>query len=517
MRRRRAPASLPARFLSALTLRKKPRRPRTAAGSTQRRPLSGTRRTGSTARPFRATALLGGFLVLLGALNAYVLYYRRNTSVPALMDLANSGRRASLSPRLSGPTGTPPTPRPSARHAQGPSPLPDYAKVTEFALRIGEPMAAQLAQRGVTGNAAEELLAALRPLLDPGGVAPSQSLTFYRDAEDQLAGVDYRPNEGVTYHLARVRTGSTQRYLATRWDLTLRRETARVDLAVDHDRRLLTAVTRAGEQPALAARLVEIFACEANLLTDLRFGDRLRVIIEKVYLGDGFYRYGRLLAAELAPLVPWESSRSGRLRAFLGPGAHRTPDNAGAALGAALHYFSETGESLARSVCKSPLQYAKLLDTQSAERSLRPTPQTPKGALGLDYPAPANTPVVALAAGRVSAIQKRANAWSVVISNSNDQELTYQQLGRVARPLTVGQPVQLRQVLGYVAAAPSQGQQTFVRISIRQRGRPADLLRLRPPREPAVPAAARPAFDAHVAEALDQLAQSSPGRPLAAR
>ena len=215
------------RFLSRITggRRRKPagRQHRTArsGGQGARRGLSYGRWNGQRERGswlwqrLQGPLRLAVALAVLGLLNVYVLYWKRGTSVPALWDLANAGRRASLGARLQGPVGTPPVPITKSKKLHTP-PLPDYPRVMDIALQEGASMHAVLLRAGQSGRTLSELDAALQSLLDPGGVGIGQTLTLYYDAEERLSTVDYRLNAGLSYHLERVQTGGAERFVSVR-------------------------------------------------------------------------------------------------------------------------------------------------------------------------------------------------------------------------------------------------------------------------------------------------------------
>lgn len=472
-------------------------------------------------RRFRTPVALGGVLAVLAAINLYVLYYRTNTSVPALIDLANTGRRAALSPRLQGPAGTPPVPTRQVRRTRNLPTLPDYPRVAEIRLKTAEPLATTLRGHGIVGSTADELLATLRPLLDPGGVSPKQTLTFFHDGEDALAAVDYRITDSTGFHLERVATGSTERFVTYRLDQPIERKPQLVWLELTRDGDLAGAVTQAGEQPALASRLAEIFACDQALAFEGRAGDRLRVLIEKVRIGSTFYRYGRLLAAEFLPRRGrTDAGRPASLRAFLSPQAHATLDNAGAAPGAALHYFTESGESLGRALCRAPLLATRPPEPVTGSAGAGRTPaarvvlHADRTRLAADYLAAPGTPVVAAAAGRVVFHGSRTpGGQTLVLAHPGGLETSYQHLSRFAKNLKVGQTVRLRQVIGYVGqtgiypGAPLAST-PHLHFSVRVGGKLVDPLRYRPARSAALPVAQRGDFNEQVADWLERLSQT---------
>jgi murein DD-endopeptidase MepM/ murein hydrolase activator NlpD len=278
-------------------------------------------------------------------------------------------------------------------------------------------------------------------------------------------------------------------------------------------------VLRAGERPELAARLGEVFACETGVFTDTQVGDRFRLVIEKNFLGSDFYRYGRLLAAEYQPAAKANAARPARpLRAFLGP-LGSSLRAAGAAPGAAGQYFNEGGDSLAHAVCVAPLLYGRAPGGLSDPAAARPIAHADRGHLGLEYPIPPGTPVVAAGAGKIASLQQGngphgVKVHTVVITHPGGIETTYQNLGRLARGLSEGQQVRLRQVIGYVGQPPaSSGHNSHLLFALRVGGKPVEPGKWKGPREAAVPAGQRAAFSEQVSELMEQLAQADIASP----
>lgn len=539
--------------------------------------------------PLRITVALG----LLALINLYVLYYRRGTSLPELIQQATDGRRASLSPRLAGPPGTPPVPRSPSRRGRGTPSLLDYPRVVDVALKPGDTWRGVLAGLQLPPRLQGELETALISLQDPGGLGAGQTLTLFYEStgagaapaaapstspspaaspaspasDDRLVAADYRLTPSMAYHLERVPIGSSERFVSSRLGEPLIVRPARVEVTLgraperSNDRSpegasgrandrsserptaggaLAAALLRAGETPALAARLSEVLACELDVLAEAQPGDRVRLIVEKHLLGGRFYRYGRLLALELV-------SRSGsrRLRAFLPPSSG--PSNAGASPGAASLYYTETGESLARALCRTPLLWTRAPAAPSAlppgPGAPRPAPTPPAPAptrpslhaersrLGLDYAAAPGTPVVALAPGKVSLRGPRGpQGLTVVVTHTGHAaglETSYQHLGRLARGLTEGAVVRPRQLLGYVGQT-GDARKPHLHVSLRVAGRlvdptpylspppsapPLPAVRQRVAREAPLPESRRAAFAEAVSELSELLAHADDEAP----
>ncbi len=447
----------------------------------------------------RAPLQILGALAVLLVINLYVLYYRHGTSLPALLKQAETGR--ALSARLSGPVGTPPQPNRPVRKPKLLPPLSDYPRIVEQPLHASDSLSDVLTKVAVPARQKSELETALQGVLDPGGLGPGQSLTFYYDHEDRLQSVDYRLTDSLAYHLERVQTGSADRFVPVKQTQPLAVTTQRIEIKLDGKNDLLAAVQRASETPSLAARIYEVFACELNLYNDAQTGDRIRILIEKQYLGERFYRYGRLLAVEYVPTP--SGTRTRRLRAFLR--SEGSPSNAGAAPGASQLYYTDSGDSLTRSLCKAPILWSR--SSQPAQSS-QPVLQGERGRYFLEYQTPAQVPVVALGAGKIKLGPSRAGKpQTVFIGHSGGIETSYGPLGRLARGLTDGQSVKQRQVIGYVAT-PSGRETPHLRLQVRVAGRIVDPTKLKASREPGIPDGERAAFIAKSNEWAEKLART---------
>jgi len=524
--RRRSSAPTALRFLSTLTggggpARRQRRAPRYAGRVSRQAPAHAGRRVKRGAAglrtwlwqrlrgPLRVTVALA----VLGLLNVYVLYWRRGTSMPALWDLASAGRRASLGAHLHGPVGSPPVPSQRVKKNHALPPLPDYPRVVDIALKPGDTVHSVLLAAGQSGRVLSELETSLQSLLDPGGLGAGQTLTLYYDGEERLSAVDYRLTPALAYHLERVPTGGAERFVSTRQPDTLAVRVVAVQATLAQPADFAGALVRAGETPALAARVAELFACELNLYSELHAGDRVRVVVEKHTLGSRFYRYGRLLAAEYVPAPG--GPRTTRLRAFLSPSS--SASNAGAGLGTAPLYYTENGESLARALCRSPLQWSRVATLPGPPGAHQPVPSVDltqlrpqlhneRGRLGLDYAAPLGTPVLAAGAGKiVSHVGHGPQGNTVVIAHAGGIETSYQHLGRFARGLTDGQTVRLRQIVGYVGQS-GQAPKPHLHLGVRVASKLVDPSRLKSPREAPLAENKRAGFAQLVAETSELLA-----------
>lgn len=145
---------------------------------------------------------------------------------------------------------------------------------------------------------------------------------------------------------------------------------------------LFAAVTEAGEQDQLALDIADIFAWDVDFHTEIQKGDSFRVAVEKLYLDGRFVRYGRILSAELV-----RGSRVLRAVRFEG--------SRGAG------YYAPDATPLRRAFLRSPLQFSRISSRFSRAR-FHPILRQFTAHLGIDYAAPAGTPVLATGNGVVS-------------------------------------------------------------------------------------------------------------------
>ena len=238
---------------------------------------------------------------------------------------------------------------------------------------------------------------------------------------------------------------------------------------------LISAAVESGEEERLALDLAEIFMWDIDFYTELQPGDSFRLLVEKKHLDGTFRKYGAILAARF-------TSRGREFTAFRfesRPGVHE--------------YFDQDGRALKKSFLKSPLKYARVTSRFSGARR-HPVLRIVRPHLGIDYAAPAGTPVVAVGSGTVvSAGSSPQGGKMVRIRHAGAYETYYLHLMRSAvRP---GTQVSQSQVIGYVGSTGlSTGPHLDFRIT--QHGRFINPARVIFPPSPPVPADALARFAA---------------------
>lgn len=158
-------------------------------------------------------------------------------------------------------------------------------------------------------------------------------------------------------------------------------------------------------------------------------------------------------------------------------------------------YWNEKGESMRKAFLKAPLHYSRISSGFSYARR-HPITRRVQPHTGVDYAAPAGTPVMTIGDGVVTSRKYEGAGGNVVrIRHNSVYSTAYLHLSRYASGLKVGQRVRQGDVIGYVG---STGRSTGPHLDFRvwKNGSPVNPLKMEsPPAEPLKPES-KTAFDA---------------------
>jgi murein DD-endopeptidase MepM/ murein hydrolase activator NlpD len=231
---------------------------------------------------------------------------------------------------------------------------------------------------------------------------------------------------------------------------------------------LFASMADIGENEQLALDLADIFGSDIDFNTDIQKGDSFEALLEKKYLDGKFTRNGPVLTATV---VNQQKSLTG---------IRFTDENGKPA------YYAPDGQALKRSFLKAPLKIIRITSRFSRAR-FHPVLRIVRPHLGVDYAAPAGTPVQSVSAGKVvSAGQSGGSGKMVNIRHAGGYETRYLHLSRIA--VRSGTRVDRGQVIGYVGSTGlSTGPHLDFRIS--QNGKAINPTKvIFPPGKPVSPA-----------------------------
>lgn len=231
---------------------------------------------------------------------------------------------------------------------------------------------------------------------------------------------------------------------------------------------LYDSAVQAGLPPKLIMDLADLFACNIDFTSDLQSGDDFSVYYAQRARDGKIVGSGPILASEM-------HVGSVGYQAFW----YEFPDGY-------KDYFDSDGNSLKRMFLKAPLSYSRISSTFTNSR-FHPVLKIFRPHYGIDYAAPAGTPVSALGDGVISFIGPKGGYGRYIeMRHGKTYCTTYGHLSRFAEGLKVGSSVEQGQVIGYVGAT---GLSTGPHLDFRfyRSGRPIDFLATEFPHARSIP------------------------------
>jgi murein DD-endopeptidase MepM/ murein hydrolase activator NlpD len=216
--------------------------------------------------------------------------------------------------------------------------------------------------------------------------------------------------------------------------------------------------------PSLALDLSDIFAWTVDFF-GLQKGDSFKVIYEELYIDKKRLGTGKIYGAQFI--------RSGSVITaipFIQDGKES--------------YFDTDGNSLRKAFLKAPLQFSRISSRYSSSR-LHPILRIRRPHFGVDYAAPAGTPVHSIGDGKVILAKTDGGAGKMVrIQHNSVYATAYLHLSRFGKGIAPGVYVKQGDIIGYVG---STGLSTGPHLDFRfyRNGSPVDPLKVEsPPVEP---------------------------------
>lgn len=424
----------------------------------------------------RLTLVLGALVLV----NCYVFLWRDSTSIPAIREKAAMIGTAEAA--------TPVEDAPGSGDEAPVEPTAPATTVIEGEVARGDTLGKVLKKNGLAADEADEVLRALSEVFDFKSLRPGQRFKIERAGDGRIQAFELVVSKLTTVRVARDAGGNLVGVADT---AETRIEVEEVAGSIDHS--LYASVKSAGEDTALVAFFVDVFAYDLDFYVDTHPGDVFRVLVEKEYRsGQGntqeFLRYKRILAAEY-------SGKEGTFRAFW---YQPTGTKSG-------RYYDEKGHSVEKSMLKTPLKYARVSSGFNPRR-MHPVLHKVRGHFGVDYAAPVGTPVWAAASGKITTRAYSGGAGNLVVIKHADGLVTkYMHLSKFAKNQKVGQHVEAKTVIGFVG---STGLSTgpHLHFGVVKNGQHVDPLKLAPTRGRGVPKADLAAYKQHVQETMARLA-----------
>lgn len=316
---------------------------------------------------------------------------------------------------------TPPTASPSLPAPPSPPEEPQHQTIAGD-VKERSTLYKSLAERNIPLPWIDLILSKLKPYVNfkkiRGGVY--QLIT---DAKGELVKFIYEAGPTEIYEIERDSGGYTVRQKP----VTL--ETYLVKVVGEIRSSLFEAMEAAGERDALTIDFAEILAWEIDFYKDVREGDRFKLVMEKIYKGDQFIRYGTIRAVEY---------RRGEkiIRGI------RYKDG----------YYNDQGISLRKAFLKAPLRFNRISSRFSQARR-HPILGGVRPHYGIDYAAPSGTPIWAVADGVVVSCGWNSGfGKQVILRHMNGYRTHYGHLSAYGSGIKQRKTVRQKQIIGYVGS-----------------------------------------------------------------
>ena len=191
-----------------------------------------------------------------------------------------------------------------------------------------------------------------------------------------------------------------------------------------------------GENILLPLQLAEIFGGEIDFNSDLQRGDRIEVLFDRATRHGEFAGYGDVKAAVIV-------NGGRRITAI------RFDDEHGKA-----QWYDEQGRSMKRQFLKSPLPFDPRVTSGFSFHRKHPVLGYTRAHLGVDFGAPAGTPVKAVATGIIEVAGWSGQAGRMVrIRHAGGYETAYLHLSSFGPGIRPGVRVDQGQLIGRVGAS----------------------------------------------------------------
>jgi len=199
---------------------------------------------------------------------------------------------------------------------------------------------------------------------------------------------------------------------------------------------LATSASAAGVPVRMISELADLFGWQVDLQQDVHPGDEFRLLYAELADDDGGSpRPGDILAAEI--------TSGGRTLTAI-----RFENDDGET-----EYYDLDGRALGRRFLKYPVEYRKITSSYTGAR-FHPVLRRMRPHRGVDFSAPAGTPVHAVASGIVTFAGRSGQYGNhIEIEHQQPYATSYSHLQGFVRGLRVGERVRKGQIIGYVGSS----------------------------------------------------------------
>lgn len=280
----------------------------------------------------------------------------------------------------------------------------------------------------LNANDTEALLAAAKDVYDFTNIKIGQNLEFvFCDGEEKIEKIRYYPDsENV---IIAETDGETFKVKKERIPYAIKEET----LSIEIEEFFYKDALDAGLSESSILEAADVFSFDVDFNTEIKAGDKMKIIYEKRTLNEKSASNGKIIAAKFI-----NSGQEYFAYSFESDGKFG-------------HYDTE-GKELMRQFLRAPLSYRRISSGYTGAR-YHPITRTVSAHYQIDYAAPSGTPVVSTANGTVTSAGWEGG-WGNIVRIKHDNGFTthYGHLSTYGKGIKSGAAVLQGQVVGYVGS-----------------------------------------------------------------
>ena len=259
-------------------------------------------------------------------------------------------------------------------------------------------------------------------------IKPGQKLQFVLDPEGRFSELTYVMDAVSSLQVEDGEEGLKTRML----NKQVERRTTHASGVITSS--LFAAGQKAGLSESKIMELAGLFGWDIDFSLELRSGDSFTVVFEEDYLEDMKFRDGPILAAEFV-----NQGKTYRAIRYQDPSGH-------------VDYYSPDGNSMRKAFLRSPIKFARISSRFTKGRK-HPILGKTRAHKGVDYAAPAGTPIRAAGEGTISFRGKKGGyGKTIIVEHGNGKSTLYAHMSRYAPNKKKGKRVKQGDVIGYVGS-----------------------------------------------------------------
>lgn len=305
----------------------------------------------------------------------------------------------------------------------------DSLNLYRFNINPGDNPALIFSKLGYTASKADSISKVSAAVLDPKKIKAGMQFAILT-TQDSLETIRYIAfAKTLTDYAVIDLTGDTVTAFEYQKNITLKRKYIEGSITSS----LWNIILENGASPLLALKISDVYAWQIDFF-DIKAGDSFKVIYNEAFIDDTT----SLDIASVDAAVFIHQGKTFTAIPF-------TQDSI-------REYYDVDGASLRREFLKAPLDFFRITSRFSNAR-FHPILKRYRAHHGVDYAAPAGTPVKSIGSGKVVAKGFiNGGGHTVKIQHNSMYQTSYMHLSRYAKGLEVGKQVQQGEIIGYVGS-----------------------------------------------------------------